>query len=151
MNTSYFAKYKGKNGISISGQCPDWFEGREYKKLAPKYWFFKRYKDKINNIELYNMIKADYYDSSFIKDMENIKMNMIKYAENEYIENYQKEVLDKLNAKTVYEELGEDAVLLCWENTEKFCHRHLVAKWLENELGVEITELEIPREWTLKN
>jgi hypothetical protein len=45
MNTSYFAKYKGENAVSIAGKCPEWFKGREYKKLSPKYWFFKKYKE----------------------------------------------------------------------------------------------------------
>jgi len=58
-----------------------------------------------------------------------------------YTQYYCKEVLDKLDAKKVYEELGADAVLICWEGVGKFCHRHIVAKWLSAELGVEITEL----------
>ena len=58
-----------------------------------------------------------------------------------YTEAYKREVLDKLDPKKVYKELGKDAVLLCWEGSDKFCHRHLVAEWLSNNLGVEITEL----------
>lgn len=58
-----------------------------------------------------------------------------------YAEQYCKEVLEKLDPKEVYEELGEDAVLLCWEGKTKFCHRHIVAKWLNQHLGIEVTEL----------
>ena len=58
-----------------------------------------------------------------------------------YIKQYHKEVLNKLNPKKVYKELGEDVVLLCWEGSGKFCHRHIVAKWLSTNLGIEITEL----------
>lgn len=58
-----------------------------------------------------------------------------------YTEHYCKEVLSGLSAKEVYEELGADAVLICWEGSGKFCHRHIVAKWLSRELKVEITEL----------
>ena len=58
-----------------------------------------------------------------------------------YTEQYYKEVLDGLDPKKVYEELGEDAILLCWEGSGKFCHRHIVAKWLSENLGVKITEL----------
>ena len=114
MNTSYYSKYKGENAVSIAGKCPVWYKGKEYKKLAPKYWFFKEYKDP---------------SSQFYMD------------EDYYIQNYQKEVLDKLDAKKVYEELGENAVLLCWEKSDKFCHRHLVAKWLEKELGIKVSEI----------
>jgi len=49
------------------------------------------------------------------------------------------------NAREVYEELGADAVLLCYEREGEFCHRRIVAAWLEAELGIEIPELRVPR------
>ena len=110
MNTSYFAKYKGENAVSIAGKCPDWFKGRQYKKLAPKYDWWKKWRDE-------------------------------SLSEEWYKEQYYKTILDKLDTKQVYEELGEDAVLLCWEKSGKFCHRHLIADWFQKELGIEITEL----------
>ncbi len=114
MNTSYFAKYKGENAVSIAGKCPEWFKGRQYKKLAPRYWFFKKYKED--------------GDKEF------------------YTEQYYKEVLDKLDPKQVYEEIGEDAVVECWEGKDKngknkFCHRHIFAKWIYDNLGIEVKEL----------
>jgi len=110
MNTSYYAKSANHpNAVSIAGKAPEWYKGKEYKKLAPKYWFFKKY-------------KRD-GDEKF------------------YEEQFQLEVLDKLDPKQVYEDLGEDAVILCWEASGKFCHRHLVAKWLMKHLQIEITEL----------
>lgn len=70
---------------------------------------------------------------------------LMKYKEDHdeefYKEQYQKQVLDKLDPKQVYKELGENAVLLCWENSEKFCHRHLVSDWLMKSLGVKIEEV----------
>lgn len=52
-----------------------------------------------------------------------------------YIEHFDSEVLNLLDAKTVYEELskmsdGKDIALICYEKPSDFCHRHLVAKWL---------------------
>jgi hypothetical protein len=61
--------------------------------------------------------------------------------EEEYIKEYYKQILDKLDPLTIYNELGENAVLLCWESSEKFCHRHIVAEWLMDNLGVKIEEL----------
>jgi hypothetical protein len=55
--------------------------------------------------------------------------------EGEYIRRYREEVLSKLDPGKVYADLGEDAVLLCWENSGAFCHRRLVAEWFEEELG----------------
>ena len=61
--------------------------------------------------------------------------------EEAYTKSYYEEVLNKLNPKEVYEDLGEDAILLCWEGAGKFCHRRIVAKWLEDSLGIKIEEV----------
>ncbi len=61
--------------------------------------------------------------------------------EDEYIRRYREEVLSKLDPNTVYADLGEDAVLLCWERPGAFCHRRLVAEWFEVELGVSVPEV----------
>ncbi|HRW82649.1 MAG TPA: DUF488 family protein [Methanothrix sp.] len=61
--------------------------------------------------------------------------------EDEYIRRYRAEVLSKLDPATVYADLGEDAVLLCWERPGAFCHRRLVAEWFEGELGVSVPEV----------
>lgn len=128
MNTSYFAKYKGENAVSIAGKCPDWFKGRQYKKLAPKWHFFKKYKDTLNDI------KNGKYNSEIIEYIRD-------EAESEYMFYYVEEVLNKLDAKQVYEELGENTVLLCWERSSEFCHRHIVRWWFQKELGIEVNEL----------
>ena len=111
MQTSYYSKNADNpNAVSIAAKCPAFYKGREYKKLAPKYWFFKKYKED--------------GDEDF------------------YIEQYHKEVLNKLDPRQVYEELGADAVILCWEAPDKFCHRHIVADWLFDHIGIEIKEIE---------
>lgn len=111
MQTSYFTKHKYinfENPVSIAGKSPANFVGRQFKKLAPNFWFFNKYKMD-GDIEF-------------------------------YIEQYNKEVLSVLDPKKVYSELGENATLLCWEGSDKFCHRHLVAKWLMDNLNVCIKE-----------
>ena len=57
-----------------------------------------------------------------------------------YTQEYYKRVLSKLDPVKVYNDLGEDAVLLCWEKSGEFCHRYIVAVWLEKHLGVKIEE-----------
>jgi hypothetical protein len=110
MNTSYFARSsKLSNAVSITGKAPDWYNGKEYKKLAPKFWFFQKYK--LDGDELF------------------------------YRESYKKEVLDVLDAKQTYEELGDNAVLLCWEAPNRFCHRFIVADWFKEKLGIELKEI----------
>ena len=69
------------------------------------------------------------------------RRSMLKMAEDAYRVEFQK-ILDKLAPQKVFEDLGEDAIMLCWEPPGKFCHRRLVAKWLEEKLGVTVPELE---------
>ncbi len=54
---------------------------------------------------------------------------------------YKEEIIDALDPRKVFEDLGKDAILLCWEPPGKFCHRRLVATWLEEQLGVQVPEL----------
>jgi len=101
-----------EKSVSISAKVPDGFVGRQYKKLAPSWSIWKEW-----------------------HDSEDIDKDEI------YTERFENEILSKLNAKDVYDDLGDDAILLCYEGPGKFCHRHLVARWLERELGIIITEI----------
>lgn len=130
--TSYFAKLKSLPDnivpISICAKAPDWYKGLQYKKLAPKYDFFMKWKENHDN---------DYY-----------------------IKCFNEQVLDKLNAEQVIQELDnlllsstvnidyrgntEDVpriALICFEKPSDFCHRHLVADWL-NKNGFHCEEYE---------
>ena len=53
---------------------------------------------------------------------------------------YYEQVLSNLDPLQVCKDLGEDAILLCWEAAGKFCHRRVVAEWLEKELILTIPE-----------
>lgn len=117
--TSYFAiiSYLPSDlvPIAICGKSPEWYVGLEYKKLAPKYKFFMEWKKTKDN---------DFY-----------------------VKHFNTEVLDYLNADEIVKELeqmsdGKDVVLLCYEKPDEFCHRHLVAEWL-NGYGYPCTEIEI--------
>jgi len=120
--TSYFAKLKELENhniipISICGKAPDWYKGLQYKRLAPKYGFFMEWKKNHDN---------EYY-----------------------IKHFQKEVLDELDATNVILDfsrmdygfnVGEnDIALICYEKPSDFCHRHLVAEWL-NKNGYKCEE-----------
>lgn len=120
--TSYFAKLKSLPEniipISICGKAPDWYKGLQYKKLAPKYGFFMEWKKNHDN--------------------------------NYYIKCFSEQVLDKLNVLTVMRDLidlvnstedhiGKEIALICYEKPSDFCHRHLVAEWL-NSNGIQCKE-----------
>lgn len=59
----------------------------------------------------------------------------------EYVSEYKRDVLAKLDPVKVYTDLGLEAILLCWESPGQDCHRRLVAEWLEKELKIKILEL----------
>lgn len=108
--TSYFGNLKNISKdivpIAICGKSPNWYEGLEYKKLAPKYKFFMEWKENKDN--------------------------------NFYIKHYYDEVLNKLYQENVLKDLynlsdGKDVVLLCYEKSNDFCHRHLFRRWYNIE------------------
>ena len=119
--TSYFANLKKLPPlmvpISICGKAPSWYGGLEYKVLAPKYDFFMQWKENGDN---------DYY-----------------------IEQFNSRVLGSLCAKRIEFELYnlaaqvnplcKDICLICYEKPSDFCHRHLVAEWL-NKNGIDCWE-----------
>lgn len=116
--TSYFGKLnklpKDVVPIAICGKVPDWYLGKQYKKLAPKYWFFKEWKETHNN---------EFY---------------IKHFNREVLG-----ALNPHNVVRELEELAgsKELALICYEKPGDFCHRTLVSKWL-NENGIEVKEFE---------
>jgi hypothetical protein len=69
-----------------------------------------------------------------------------------YIELYN-DILRQLDPAEIYDRLisfGDRPVMLCWETAsdchsgKTFCHRHLVAQWLEDRLGIEVLEVGHP-------
>jgi uncharacterized protein YeaO (DUF488 family) len=109
VKTSYFARCKNQpNAVAITVAKPRWFKGKWYKKLAPPKELVFRYKAG-------------------------------KIDEEQYTKTYLKCIKDRsLTPQAVLEDLGDDAILLCFEGRGKFCHRHIVSKWLrEGGIGVE--------------
>lgn len=68
------------------------------------------------------------------------RADMLHMEPEDYIREYQA-ILNRLDPHQVYADLGPDAILLCWEHPGNFCHRRLVAEWLEQHLGIEVPEL----------
>ena len=105
--TAYFAKLKSLPKdiipVSICGKAPDWYNGIQYKKLAPKYGFFTEWKRTGDN---------DY----FVKCFKEQVLNQLNAHE----------VVDDL----IDLHSGLHIALVCYEKPTDFCHRHLVAAWL---------------------
>lgn len=59
-----------------------------------------------------------------------------------YVERYQKERLEGIDLSILKNTDKDDIViLLCYEKPTDFCHRHIVAEYLENTLGITVPEL----------
>jgi hypothetical protein len=58
--------------------------------------------------------------------------------------------LAELDAGKMWHELGDNAVLLCWEPPNTYCHRRAVAEWFERELGHVVPEFGFVREQILR-
>lgn len=117
--TGYYAKlnqYKnlGLEPIAISGKRPDFYEGLYYSDFAPRYWMYQRWKDKDITNEGYTEEYKKYLDTL---DKEEIRKDFKEYT----VE-------------------GNDIVLLCYEKSGEFCHRHVLADWLEENFGWKIEE-----------
>lgn len=116
--TSYFAKLKQLPEdvlpISICGKAPQWYTGLQYKKLAPKYDFFMKWKEDHDN---------NYYIKCFneqvLGDIELLTFLRV--------------ILDMQNEASKRDGIFYNHVcLICYEKPTDFCHRHLVAEWLKN-------------------
>ena len=139
MFTGYFARLKNYQkanltSISIAAKAPIWYKGDEYKKLAPKWSFYSEWKNGSHKGD------NDYYTKHF-----------------------KEEVLDKLDPEQVLKELEgfsgvseDNIILLCYEKTGTFCHRHLVADWLNQNIKrdnyvFDVHELDLDSEVQLPN
>lgn len=116
--TCYFAKLKVLPDsiipISICGKAPDWYKGQQYKKLAPKYGFFSKWKENHDNA---------YYIECFQKEV----LDTLSAPK----------VVNELYS--LVQDNTKDIALICYEKPDDFCHRHLIADWLKKN-GIECKE-----------
>jgi len=70
---------------------------------------------------------------------------LLKANDPELFDREYRKQLDSLDSKQVAEDLGPNAILLCWESFNVRCHRRLVAEWLEEKLEIVVPELEHER------
>lgn len=134
--TTYFANLKKLDRkiscpIAICGKSPKGYRGLEYKKLAPKYWFFKEWKESRDN---------DFYITNFCKEVleplkaEEVVEDFRILINNVYGCNIAKDIEEGYKW---WERVPFDIYLVCYEK-DGFCHRHLVADWFnKNEIKIE--------------
>lgn len=110
--TSNYSRCAGhENAVSISASTPKDFTGKHIAHLAPTWDIITPY-----------------------------KLGLI--GPFEYAELYLKILTEDrgLTAKGIFNDIPHGTIMLCYEKPKQFCHRRVLAEWLERELGVEIPE-----------
>ncbi|TFH08233.1 MAG: hypothetical protein E4H14_06820 [Candidatus Thorarchaeota archaeon] len=110
--TSYYARSGNHpDAIAISAKAPQFYRGKFYSPLAPTWDLLRAYKSG----EIDERGYTEWYLRLLIKDR-------------------------KLTPEKVVDDLKDGSIMLCYEGPGKFCHRHIVAEWLETA-GVTVTEI----------
>ena len=117
--TGNYTDCKAGNLISISGDRGRkvGFVGKAIPKLAPKKEFWMTF---FNNI-------------GKIPEVENIRY---------YIEEYYKQVLSKVDIEELLKD-EKDPILLCYEKGQDFCHRHVLAEYIEMKYNIKVRDINI--------
>lgn len=146
LGTGNYCNVKNGNTVSITGDGGNaWgYFGPSYKRLAPKLDTYTPYAEKYK--ELLKLKE----DSSKIKQYLEYK----KQIEDEYITSFYNIRLKNIN---VYELLnllnkmfGDNIILLCHEPLEEFCHRRLIADYIELKTGIYIPEVSVDEQGNVK-
>lgn len=117
--TGNYEECKAGNLISISGDRGKkvGFTGKAIPQLAPKKGFWMTF---FNNI-------------GKIPEADNIKY---------YIEEYYKQVLSKVDIEELLKN-EKDPILLCYEKGKDFCHRHILAEYIELKYNIKVRDIKI--------
>lgn len=118
---AYTAKYQqmGYTCISIARFKPKWFNGLSLEELSPPYVLIKSLKSGI--------ITEDEFTNAYISMLDKLDIDG---------------VFDKIKY-FINKEQSKGVVLLCYEKFGDFCHRHILAKYLNTRYNLSIEELKI--------
>ena len=116
--TGNYTDCKVGNLISISGdkgKSVVGFAGKSLTQLAPKRTFWNEWHDNIGKIP----------------EEENTKF---------YIQEYYKQVLSQVDIEELLKD-EKDPILLCYEREQDFCHRHVLAEFINIRYGINVEDL----------
>lgn len=106
--------YAGGFPVSTARSQPRGFNLPALPKLAPAAWLLRAYKD--------GEIDAGYYTACYDEQLAGLDAAGIVSYLHAFAD-------------------GLEPVLCCWESAGLFCHRRLVAEWLQRQLDIEVPEL----------
>ncbi len=142
LGTGSYSNVNCGNTVSVTGDGGNaWnYYGPAYKKLAPRLITYLPY--------------AEAYEKLLnINDFEEYK-TFRKTIEDKYIESYYETRLKNLDVNELLfilnEKFGKEIILLCRENPSEFCHRRLIADYIELKTGIYIPEVSVSSEGKVK-
>jgi hypothetical protein len=111
--TSNYARCANNpNAFGISYIVPPWYNGEVIVTLAPTR-----------------------------EMVEKRKYNKAIYSEEEYANDYIDLLMKRLiNPDWLVEDLPDGAILLCYEPPGDFCHRRILAEWIQGRTGIPVPE-----------
>ena len=117
--TGNYEECKIGNLISISGDRGKsvGFIGKSIPQLAPKRKFWEVWHNNIGKIP---------------EEQNN------RY----YIEEYYKQVLSQIDIEELLKD-EKDPILLCYEKEGQFCHRHVLAEFINTKYGIYVPDISI--------
>ena len=146
LGTGNYYDVKSGNTVSVTGDGGNaWgYFGASYKKLAPKLVTYTPYAEKLEELK---KLKEDV---SKLKEYVEFR----KQIEDEYIKSYYDIRLKNLDVKDLLyilnEKFGNDIILLCHEPIDEFCHRRIIADYIELETGIYIPEVSVDEQGNVK-
>lgn len=147
LGTGSYDTVKFGNTVSITGDGGNaWnYFGPAYKKLAPRLMTYLLYADALKDLE---KIKDSIPLEEYTKKKRKIEFTYIKSYYETRLRNLEME--DFL--KTLEAKFGTNIIFLCHEPVNEFCHRRVLADYIELQTGVYIPEVKIMSndEFTLK-
>ena len=147
LGTGSYDTVKFGNTVSITGDGGNaWnYFGPAYKKLAPRLMTYLLYADALKDLE---KIKDSIPLEEYTKKKRKIEFTYIKSYYETRLRNL--EIEDFL--KTLEAKFGTNIIFLCHEPVNEFCHRRVLADYIELQTGVYIPEVKIMSndEFTLK-
>lgn len=147
LGTGSYDTVKFGNTVSITGDGGNaWnYFGPAYKKLAPRLMTYLLYADALKDLE---KIKDSIPIEEYTKKKRKIEFTYIKSYYETRLKNLEME--DFL--KTLEAKFGTNIIFLCHEPANEFCHRRVLADYIELQTGVYIPEVKIMSndEFTLK-
>lgn len=138
LGTGSYDTVKFGNTVSITGDGGNaWnYFDPAYKKLAPRLMTYLLYADALKDLE---KIKDSISIEEYTKNKRKIEFTYIKSYYETRLKNLEME--DFL--KTLEAKFGTNIIFLCHEPVNEFCHRRVLADYIELQTGVYIPEVKI--------